>query len=87
MYRPRISRNEHEKRKHKLSHQEQQDLIATPWDIWERKEIGEYMEPEYKEEEEEEAEQGKSYIWIEARRTGHRERKKKTDINMEKVRA
>jgi hypothetical protein len=36
--RPRIARNEHEKRVHKLSHQEQQDLIATPWDIWERKE-------------------------------------------------
>jgi hypothetical protein len=24
------------KETHKLSHQEQQDLIATPWDIWER---------------------------------------------------
>jgi hypothetical protein len=35
--RPRINRSEHEKRIHKLSHQDQQDLIATPWDIWERK--------------------------------------------------
>jgi hypothetical protein len=39
--RPRIHRNEHEKRIHKLSHHEQHDLIATPWQIWERKEIDE----------------------------------------------
>jgi hypothetical protein len=29
--RPRTNRYEHEKRIHKLSHHEQQDLIATPW--------------------------------------------------------
>jgi hypothetical protein len=45
--RPRIHKGEHEKRKHKLSHHEQQDLIATPWQIWERKETNEYTEPEY----------------------------------------
>jgi hypothetical protein len=32
---------------HKLNHQEQQDLIATPWQIWEREEVDEYIEPEY----------------------------------------
>jgi hypothetical protein len=45
--RPRIDRSEHEKRIHKLSHHEQQDLIATPWQIWERKETEEYIEPEF----------------------------------------
>jgi hypothetical protein len=35
------------KRVHKLSYHEQQDLIATPWQIWERKEADEYIEPEY----------------------------------------
>jgi hypothetical protein len=46
----------------------------TPWDpreisglqgIWERKENEEYVEPEYVEEEEEVAEQGRDQIWIE----------------------
>ena len=32
---------------HKLSHQEQQDLIATPWQLWENEEVEEYIEPEY----------------------------------------
>ena len=31
--RPRIHKGEREKRIHKLSHHEQQDLIATPWQI------------------------------------------------------
>jgi hypothetical protein len=64
--RPRIHRSEHEKIIHKLSHHEQQDLIATPWQIWERKEIDEYahIEPEYYEEEEETEEQGGDYVWI-----------------------
>jgi hypothetical protein len=44
--RPRIHRSEHEKIIHKLSHHEQQDLIAMPWQIWERKEIDECIEPE-----------------------------------------
>jgi hypothetical protein len=67
--RPRIHRSEHEKRIHKLSHtmSNKQDLIATPWHIWERKETDEYIEPEYcaYEEEEESAEDGRDYIWIE----------------------
>ena len=50
---PRIHKGEHEKRIHKLSHHEQQDLIATPWQIWERKETNEYTEPKYYAEEEE----------------------------------
>jgi uncharacterized protein YifE (UPF0438 family) len=62
--RPRIHRSEHEKRIHKLSHHEQQDLIATPWQIWERKETDEYIEPEYLEEEEETEEQGEEHVWI-----------------------
>jgi hypothetical protein len=40
--RPRIHRCEHEKKIHKLSHHEQQDLIATPWQIWEKEETNEY---------------------------------------------
>jgi hypothetical protein len=63
--RRRIHRSEHEKRIHQLSHHEQQDLIATPWQIWERKEIDEYIEPEHYEEEEETEEYGRDYIWIE----------------------
>jgi hypothetical protein len=55
----------HEKRIHKLSPQEQQDLIATPWDIWERKSNEEYVELEYIEGEDEVAEQGRDLIWIE----------------------
>jgi hypothetical protein len=43
---------------------EQQDLIATPWQIWERKETDEYIEPEYLEEEEETEEQGEEHVWI-----------------------
>jgi hypothetical protein len=39
--RPIIHRSEHEKRIHKPSHHEQQDLIATPWQIWEREETDE----------------------------------------------
>jgi hypothetical protein len=34
------------KKKHKLNHHEQQDLIATPWQIWERAEVNEYIEPD-----------------------------------------
>jgi hypothetical protein len=64
MDRPRIRKGEHEKRKHKLSHHEQQDLIATPWQIWERKETNEYTEPEYYEEEEETEEREGDKVWI-----------------------
>ena len=32
---------------HKLNHHEQQDLIATPWQIWERVDEDEYIEPDY----------------------------------------
>ena len=52
------------KRVHKLSHHEQQDLIATPWQIWERKEADEHIEPEYYEEEEETEEQSEEQVWI-----------------------
>jgi hypothetical protein len=62
--RPRIHRSEHQKGIYKLSHHEQQDLIATPWQIWERKETDEYIEPEYFEEEEETKEQGEEHVWI-----------------------
>jgi hypothetical protein len=64
MDRPRIRKGEHEKRKHKLSHHEQQDLTATPWQIWERKETNEYTEPEYYEEEEETEEREGDKVWI-----------------------
>jgi hypothetical protein len=40
----------------------QQDLIATPWQIWERKETDEYIEPEYYEGEEETEEQGEEQV-------------------------
>ena len=50
--RQKIHRCEHEKKIHKLSHHEQQDLIATPWQIWEKEETNEYIEPEYYEIEE-----------------------------------
>jgi hypothetical protein len=63
MDRPRIRKGEHEKRKHKLSHHEQQDLTATPWQIWERKETNEYTEPEYYEEEEETEEREGDKVW------------------------
>ena len=62
--RSRIHRSEHQKRIHKLSHHEQQDLIATPWQIWERKEADEHIEPEYYEEEEETEEQSEEQVWI-----------------------
>jgi hypothetical protein len=66
MERTRIGRNEHEKIKHKLNHQEQRDLLATPWDIWERKNDEEYVEPEYAYiEEEDVTEQEEGIIWIE----------------------
>jgi hypothetical protein len=45
--RQKIHRNEHEKKMHKLNHHEQQDLIATSWQIWERAEVNEYIEPDY----------------------------------------
>jgi hypothetical protein len=64
IHRPRIHRSEHEKRIHKLSQHEQQDLIATPWQIWERKETDEYIEPDYYEEEEETEEQDEEQVWI-----------------------
>jgi hypothetical protein len=64
MDRPRTHKGEHEKRKHKLSHHEQQDLIATPWQIWERKETNEYTEPEYYAEEEETEEREGDKVWI-----------------------
>jgi hypothetical protein len=48
----KIHRCEHEKKIHKLSHHEQQDLRATPWQIWEKEETNEYIEPEYYEIEE-----------------------------------
>jgi hypothetical protein len=45
--RQKIHKNEHEKKVHKLNHHEQQDLIATPWQIWERADEDEYIEPDY----------------------------------------
>jgi hypothetical protein len=45
--RQKILRCEHEKKIHKLNHHEQQDLIATPWQIWERAKATEYIEPDY----------------------------------------
>ena len=45
--RQKILKNEHEKKIHKLNHHEQQDLIATPWQIWERAEENEYIEQDY----------------------------------------
>jgi hypothetical protein len=45
--RQKIHKNEHENKVHKLSHHEQQDLIATPWQIWERADEDEYIEPDY----------------------------------------
>jgi hypothetical protein len=43
----KIHKNEHEKKVHKLNHHEQQDLIATPWQMWERADEDEYIEPDY----------------------------------------
>jgi hypothetical protein len=44
--RQKIHKNEHEKKVHKPNHHEQQDPIATPWQIWERAEEDEYIEPD-----------------------------------------
>jgi hypothetical protein len=60
--RPRIHRSEHEKIIHKPSHHEQQDLIATSWQIWEREETNEYIEPVYYEEDTEERDE--EQVWI-----------------------
>jgi hypothetical protein len=64
MDRPRNHKGAHDKRKHELSHHEQHDLIATPWQIWERKETNEYTEPEYYAEEEETKEREGDNVWI-----------------------
>jgi hypothetical protein len=81
MERTRIGRNEHEKIKHKLNHQEQRDLLATPWDIWERKNDEEYVEPEYAYIEEDVTEQEEGIIWIEGG-VIYRQRTRKTDDNI-----
>jgi hypothetical protein len=47
-----------------ISHHEQQDLIATPWQIWERDETNEYIEPEYYEEEQDTEERDEEQVWI-----------------------
>jgi hypothetical protein len=64
--RQKIHRCEHEKKIHKLSHHEQQDLIATPWQIWEKEETNEYIEPEYAydEIEEDTEEREEEQVWI-----------------------
>ena len=51
----------------KLSHHEQQDLIATPWQIWERADEDEYIEPDYIEDtgnQEGAEERGEKQVWI-----------------------
>ena len=58
----KIHRCEHEKKIHKLSHHEQQDLIATPWQIWEKEETNEYIEPEYYEVEEDTEERDEEQV-------------------------
>jgi hypothetical protein len=77
--RQKIHRNEHEKKIHKLNHHEPQDLIATPWQIWERADVDEYIEPGCTEdtgnqvgEEEREEEQ----VWIDIARSNHNRARK-----------
>jgi hypothetical protein len=56
-----------EKKIHKLNHHEQQDLIATPWQMWERAEVNEYIEPDYHEDSEEREgaeEREEEQVWI-----------------------
>jgi hypothetical protein len=46
---------------------EQQDLIATPWQIWERIEVNEYIEPDYHEDSDEQEgveEREEEQVWI-----------------------
>jgi hypothetical protein len=62
--RPRTHRCEHEKKIHKLSHHEQQDLIATPWQIWEKEETNEYIEPYHYEAQEDTEERDEEQVWI-----------------------
>jgi hypothetical protein len=56
-----------EKKIHKLNHHEQQDLIATPWQIWEIAEVNEYIEPDYIEDtgnQEGKEEREEEQVWI-----------------------
>jgi hypothetical protein len=41
------------------------NLIATPWQIWEKEETHEYIEPDYFESEEDTEEREEEQVWIE----------------------